>query len=161
MDLLFLVLTTSSSQIVMEYCGAGSVADILTIYRNVLNEFQIQRIVRDALIGLAYLHKRGQIHRDVKAGNIVLDTFGQAKLVDFGVSAQLTSTTMKRNTLTGTPYWIAPEVVMEDGYDSKADIWSLGITCIEMAEGKPPYYGMKPMLVSHILTPPLCHRRDA
>ncbi len=72
-------------------------------------------------------------------------------IVDFGVSGQLTSTTLKRNTLTGTPYWIAPEVVMEDGYDMKADIWSLGITCIEMAEGKPPYYGMKPMLVIYYL----------
>lgn len=63
------------------------------------------------------------------------------------MSGQLTKTTLKRNTLTGTPYWIAPEVVMEDGYDCRADIWSLGITCIEMAEGKPPYHGMRPMLV--------------
>jgi len=132
--------------IVMEYCGAGSISDIITICKSVLLESQIKRICRDALMGLQYLHSKHQIHRDVKAGNIVLAISGRAKLVDFGVSAQLTETTLKRNTLTGTPYWIAPEVVMEDGYDEKADIWSLGITCIEMAEGKPPYYGMKPML---------------
>jgi len=133
--------------IVMEYCGVGSVADILSLTGKTLNEAQISIIVRDALHGLSFLHNQGKMHRDIKAGNIVLHTSGQAKLVDFGVSAEIKGEHEKRSTITGTPYWMAPEVVMEQGYDTRADIWSLGVTCIEMAEGRPPYHGLKPMLV--------------
>jgi len=133
--------------IVMEYCGVGSIADILTLTKMTLNENQISIICRDVLQGLAYIHRSGKIHRDIKSGNMVLNTKGVTKIVDFGVSADLKGEHSKRSTMVGSPYWMAPEVITEEGYDQKADIWSLGVTCIEMAEGEPPNHNIKPMLV--------------
>jgi serine/threonine protein kinase len=131
--------------IVMEFCGAGSVCDIMKICDKTLTEEQIAVVSKDVLNGLHYLHNMRKIHRDIKAGNILLNNHGASKLADFGVSGQLSDTMAKRQTVIGTPFWMAPEVIQEVGYDVKADIWSLGITCIEMAESKPPYSNIHPM----------------
>ncbi|GFY61990.1 hypothetical protein TNIN_202061 [Trichonephila inaurata madagascariensis] len=131
--------------IVMEYCGGGSLSDIMRFRKKTLTEEEIATVLNGTLKGLEYLHNRRKIHRDIKAGNILLNNEGHAKLADFGVAGQLTDTMAKRNTVIGTPYWMAPEVIQEIGYDCAADVWSLGITAIEIAEGKPPYGDMHPM----------------
>nr|XP_057925601.1 serine/threonine-protein kinase TAO3 isoform X2 [Doryrhamphus excisus] len=132
-----------TTELVMEYC-LGSASDLLEVHKKPLQEVEIAAITHGALLGLAYLHSRNMIHRDVKAGNILLTELGQVKLADFG-SASIAS---PANSFVGTPYWMAPEVIlaMDEGqYEGKVDIWSLGITCIELAERKPPLFNMNAM----------------
>jgi serine/threonine protein kinase len=112
-----------------------------------LKEEQISVICREALKGLAYLHERKIVHRDIKGGNIMINAQGEVKLADFGVSAQLTESINKKNTFVGTPFWMSPEVIMQTQHDGKADVWSLGITAIEMAELVPPHSAVHPMRV--------------
>eukprot|EP00004_Rigifila_ramosa_P012899 TRINITY_DN2837_c0_g1_i2.p1 TRINITY_DN2837_c0_g1~~TRINITY_DN2837_c0_g1_i2.p1 ORF type:complete len:271 (+),score=57.90 TRINITY_DN2837_c0_g1_i2:213-1025(+) len=131
--------------LVMEYCGGGSVSDITQTLKHGLGEAEIAAVIHDTLAGLAYLHQHNKLHRDVKAGNILLTLSGHAKLADFGVSGQLSPTMMKKMSVIGTPFWMAPEVIQQTGYDSKADIWSLGITAVEMAELETPYSDLHPM----------------
>ncbi|XP_075754270.1 serine/threonine-protein kinase TAO3 isoform X2 [Pelodiscus sinensis] len=129
--------------LVMEYC-LGSASDLLEVHKKPLQEVEIAAITHGALQGLAYLHSHARIHRDIKAGNILLTEPGQVKLADFG-SASIVS---PANSFVGTPYWMAPEVIlaMDEGqYDGKVDVWSLGITCIELAERKPPLFNMNAM----------------
>ncbi|XP_062917204.1 mitogen-activated protein kinase kinase kinase kinase 4 isoform X1 [Mobula hypostoma] len=137
--------------LVMEFCGAGSVTDLVKKTKgNSLKEDWIAYICREVLRGLAHLHSHHVIHRDIKGQNVLLTENAEVKLVDFGVSAQLDRTMEKRNTFIGTPYWMAPEVIACDEnadstYDYRSDLWSLGITAIEMAEGAPPLCDMHPM----------------
>jgi len=128
--------------ILMEYCDCGSVRDIMTVCDSMLDELQVACVLWYAAHGLAFLHGQKKIHRDIKAGNILVNARGECKLADFGVSSYSTA---KRFTMVGTPYWMAPEIIMEKGYDQMVDIWAIGITAIEMIEGRPPLYDMNPM----------------
>ncbi|XP_078179839.1 protein kinase superfamily protein isoform X2 [Carex rostrata] len=138
--------------IVMEYCGGGSVADLMSITEEPFDESQIAYVCREALKGLAYLHSIFKVHRDIKGGNILLTDQGEVKLGDFGVAAQLTRTMSKRNTFIGTPHWMAPEVIQESRYDGKVDVWALGVSAIEMAEGLPPRSTVHPMRVLFMIS---------
>ncbi|XP_073074811.1 myosin-IIIb isoform X2 [Manis javanica] len=139
--------------LVLELCNGGSVTELvkgLLRCGQQLDEAMISYILYGALLGLQHLHSNRIIHRDVKGNNILLTTEGGVKLVDFGVSAQLTSTRLRRNTSVGTPFWMAPEVIaceqqFESSYDARCDVWSLGITAIELGDGDPPLFDTHPV----------------
>ncbi|XP_054168484.1 misshapen-like kinase 1 isoform X2 [Oppia nitens] len=137
--------------LVMEYCGAGSVTDLVKSTKGQsLREEWIAYVCREILRGLSHLHANKIIHRDIKGQNVLLTDNAEVKLVDFGVSAQLDRTIGRRNTFIGTPYWMAPEVIACDEnpdatYDNRSDLWSLGITALEMAENTPPLCDLHPM----------------
>jgi len=141
--------------IVMEYCDGGSVLDAMQVTDGPLPEQQIGAICYHILKGLSYMHANKILHRDIKAGNVLITHDGKAKLADFGVSTKLLTTIQKHKTVVGSPYWMSPEVIVAqngaNGYDHKADIWSLGITAIEMAEAKPPHYDINPLRVIFVI----------
>ncbi|XP_018552341.1 STE20-like serine/threonine-protein kinase isoform X1 [Lates calcarifer] len=138
--------------ILIEFCAGGAVDAIMLELERPLTEPQIRVVCKQTLEALSYLHENKVIHRDLKAGNILLSLDGDVKLADFGVSAKNTKTLQRRDSFIGTPYWMAPEVVMcetskDRPYDYKADIWSLGVTLIELAQIEPPNHEMNPMRV--------------
>ncbi|AGO13441.1 AaceriACL104Cp [[Ashbya] aceris (nom. inval.)] len=137
--------------VIMEYCAGGSLRTLLRPGK--IDEKYLGVIVRKLLIALVYIHKDNVIHRDIKAANVLITNEGHVKLCDFGVAAQLTAANHKRQTMAGTPYWMAPEVIM-DGvyYNTKADIWSLGITAYEIATGNPPYCDVEALRAMQLIT---------
>ncbi|XP_017790222.1 PREDICTED: mitogen-activated protein kinase kinase kinase kinase 5 [Habropoda laboriosa] len=153
--------------ICMEYCGGGSLQDIYHI-TGPLSEIQIAYMCQETLLGLAYLHSMGKMHRDIKGANILLTENGDVKLADFGVSAQITATINKRKSFIGTPYWMAPEVAAVErkgGYNQLCDIWACGITAIELAELQPPMFDLHPMRALFLMSksgfkPPTLKDRD-
>ncbi|KAK3236868.1 hypothetical protein CYMTET_53016 [Cymbomonas tetramitiformis] len=143
--------TQQTLWIVMEYCIGGNVGDLMKATLKPLSEAQIAYICQETLKGLQYLHCVGKVHRDIKGSNILLTENGNVKVADFGVAAQLTRTMSKRNTFTGTPHWMAPEMIQNDRYNASVDIWALGIVCIEMAEMLPPRWHIHPMRVIFVI----------
>jgi len=134
----------------MEFCSGGSVADIMQFCKRTFQEKEIGAICYCVLKALSYLHSKNVCHRDIKGGNILLTQSGVAKLTDFGVS-KIADKGKKMNTVVGSPYWMAPELISVGNYDVSADIWSLGVTCIEMAEGNPPHHDMHPMRAMRVI----------
>jgi len=140
----------TSLLIAMEFCSGGSISDIYEYCKISLNEKQISSVAYCILKGLEHLHGKNITHRDIKGANILLTQVGVAKLTDFGVS-KIQEKGTKMNTVVGSPYWMAPEVISLGAYDNLADIWSLGVTCIEMAEGGPPRGEQHPMKVLRMI----------
>jgi serine/threonine protein kinase len=116
-----------------------------------LTESQCALVLASVIQGLSYLHSQHIIHRDLKCGNILLTDQAQVKITDFGVSEQLTESAAVRNSVVGSPYWMSPEAILGQDYDIMSDIWSLGITAIEMAHGLPPLADFHPMQVRWIV----------
>ncbi|CAJ1064819.1 mitogen-activated protein kinase kinase kinase kinase 5-like [Xyrichtys novacula] len=140
--------------ICMEFCGGGSLQDIYHV-TGPLSEPQIAYICREMLQGLDYLHAQKKIHRDIKGANILLNDQGEVKLADFGISAQITATLARRMSFIGTPYWMAPEVAaveIKGGYNELCDVWSVGITAIELAELQPPLFDVHPLRVLFLMS---------
>ena len=129
----------------LEYCSLGSVSDVMFVGEARFSETEIKAITASMLLALDYLHEKKVIHRDIKAANVLLTESGVIKLADFGVAAVLTPARPTRRTAIGAPYWMAPEVISEQDYGVKCDVWSLGITCYELAETNPPHSEVHPM----------------
>lgn len=130
--------------VAMELCELGSIISTFPKLKiDGLPEPAIAYVIFGTLKGLEYMHKRHKIHRDIKGGNILVNNKGEIKLADFGITAMLNKTWGRRNTFIGSPYWMAPEMALDDSYDKMVDIWATGITCIELAEGNPPNYKIK------------------
>jgi len=150
--------------VVMEYMDGGCLTEILEQFETLpMQERHIARICLETLKGLQYMHRLHRIHRDIKSDNILMNMQGEIKLADFGYAAQLTKQKQKRNTIVGTPYWMAPELIRGQSYDTKVDVWSTGIMCMEMAEGEPPYMEFPPLRALFLITtkgiPPLKDQR--
>jgi len=132
--------------VVMEYMDGGNLTDVIEQFSNVkMSEKQIAYVCNCTLKALSYIHDNHRIHRDIKSDNILLNNNGEVKIADFGYAAQLTVEKQKRNTVVGTPYWMAPELIRGNDYSFKVDIWSLGIMMMEMIEGQPPYMQFPPL----------------
>ncbi|KAI8905198.1 kinase-like domain-containing protein [Gorgonomyces haynaldii] len=136
------ILVGTKLWVVIDYCGGGSLREILE--SGVIPETYMGIVIRQMVQALIYLHNKVEIiHRDIKCANTLLTLSGDVQLCDFGVAGQM-SLSKKRNSFVGTPYWMAPEIIQRSQYDFKADIWSLGITVIEMATGNPPFADQEP-----------------
>jgi serine/threonine-protein kinase 24/25/MST4 len=129
----------------MEYCAGGSCSDLLK--SGVFSEMHICILMNEILHGLDQLHSQKMLNRDIKAANILICDDGRVKLADFGVNGQLSAKFSNAKSFAGTPIWMAPETIERGKYDEKADIWSLGITALELAIGRPPYADMQLMQI--------------
>lgn len=129
--------------VVMEFMDAGSLTEIITHVR--LDERQTAYVTRESLAALEFLHSQNRVHRDIKSDNLLMGSRGEVRLADFGFCAQLTRQKQARHSVVGTPYWMAPEVIRGKDYGMKVDVWSVGIMCIEMVEGEPPYLEFPPL----------------
>eukprot|EP00595_Chromulina_sp_UTEXLB2642_P001283 CAMPEP_0196768272 /NCGR_PEP_ID=MMETSP1095-20130614/42540_1 /TAXON_ID=96789 ORGANISM="Chromulina nebulosa, Strain UTEXLB2642" /NCGR_SAMPLE_ID=MMETSP1095 /ASSEMBLY_ACC=CAM_ASM_000446 /LENGTH=344 /DNA_ID=CAMNT_0042137607 /DNA_START=88 /DNA_END=1119 /DNA_ORIENTATION=+ len=148
--------------IVMELMTGGSLTDILDV-SNPMPEPMIAYVCLKILLGLAFMHKNYRLHRDIKSDNVLINHDGEVKIADFGFAVNLTTEANKRNSVVGTPYWMAPELIRGQDYDYKVDVWSLGITALEMAEGEPPLLNEPPLRALLLITingPPQLKQRN-
>ena len=134
---------TNTIWLILEYCAAGSAVDLMLSMGRTLSEVEVSTIMEMVLKGLIYIHKLNLIHRDIKGANIMLSEDGYAKLGDFGIGIQMTDDEY-RTSKKGSPHWMSPQVILNKNYDTKTDIWSLGITCLELVEGEPPLADLNP-----------------
>ena len=139
--------------VAMEYMGGGCLTEILEQFDYCqMSERHMAWVCKETLQGLKYIHSLHRIHRDIKSDNMLISHTGDVKIADFGYAAQLTQKKTRRNTIVGTPYWMAPELIRGQNYDTKVDIWSLGIMVMEMAEGEPPYMEFPPLRALFLIT---------
>ena len=135
---------TNSLWLIIEYCSYGSTIDLMLAMNRIYTEIEVATIIKMVLQGLIIIHGKKLIHRDIKGANILLSEDGYAKLGDFGVGTKLLIKENYRSSIKGSPYWMSPQVIQKENYDSKTDIWSLGITCLELTEGEPPFSDLNP-----------------